>query len=166
MMDFRVGDPVVHWTYGIGEIVGMEERILEGRKTLYYVVKIQSFSIYVPVDGKAISRLRPPTTKREFSKLFNILSGSGESLSEDRFERKIQLHKELADGSAENLCHVIRNLTSFSQKKQLNDDDRSIMNRAWTSLVGEWGFSMAVPPTQVEADLRRLLKPVLENVIV
>jgi RNA polymerase-interacting CarD/CdnL/TRCF family regulator len=157
MMDFRVGDPVIHWTFGLGEIVGLEERDLTTEKMLYYMVRVQNLTVCVPADGRAMSRLRPPTSQGEFKKLFLILSGSGETLSDDRLERRTQLRKELADGKVETTCRVIRDLSFFAQKKSLNDDDKNILNRACSSLCGEWGYSLSVTPAQAEVELQRLL---------
>jgi RNA polymerase-interacting CarD/CdnL/TRCF family regulator len=157
-MNFNVGDRVVHWIYGLGEIVALEERVLTGQKMAYYVVKIQDMTVYVPADDKAKGRLRSPTSERGFKKLFEILSGPGESLSENRHERKSLLHTKLEDGKAETVCQVIRDLYSYEQKKQLNDDDKSILNRARRSLLTEWEFALSVPPAQAELELHRLLK--------
>jgi RNA polymerase-interacting CarD/CdnL/TRCF family regulator len=162
-MDFRVGDPVIHWTYGLGEIVGLEERALTSQKTLYYLVRVQNLTICVPADDKALGRLRSPTSKREFEKLFAILSGPGESLSDDRLERKNMLRKELADGKAETVCRVIRDISSLSQRKSLNDDDKNVLKRAWTSLCSEWVYSLSMPLSQVENELRGLLLHPVEN---
>jgi len=156
-MNFKIGDPIIHWAHGLGEIVGIEERILSGEKTLYYIVKIQSLSVFVPANGEVSNRLRVPTPKSDFEKLVKILSGSSESLMEDRFDRKTQLRKALADGKAETTCRVIRDLASFAKKKPLNDDDQNIMNRAWSSLCGEWGFALSMPRDQVEREIHGIL---------
>ena len=156
-MDFHVGDPIVHWAHGLGEIVGIEERMLSGEKTLYYVVKIQNLTVFVPADDEVFSRLRAPTPRSDFKKLVKILSGSGESLMEDRFDRKTQLRQALSDGKAETTCRVIRDLSSFAKKKSLNDDDQTIMNRAWSSLCGEWGFALSMPRDQVEREIHGML---------
>ena len=37
-MKFHEGDTVMHWTYGLGQILGVEERDLFGSKKLYYAV--------------------------------------------------------------------------------------------------------------------------------
>jgi len=97
-MDFRMGDPVIPWTYGLGKIVRLEERAFSGEKTLYYVVQIRDLTIWVPGDGKVMSRLRSPTPEGEFSKEFAILSGPGEFLPDDWLERKTLLVEELSDG--------------------------------------------------------------------
>ena len=33
-MNIQVGDTVMHWTYGLGQVIGMEERIISERKAL------------------------------------------------------------------------------------------------------------------------------------
>lgn len=157
-MDFRVGDPVVHWSHGIGEIIGLEERAMAGKNTLYYVVKIQEFTVWVPADDKVLSRLRVPTSERKFKKLFAILSGPGASLSDDRLVRKTQLHNGLADGKVETLCHVIRDLTSYALLKHLNENDKDVLQRARNLLVGEWEFSLSIPLVDAEIELGRLLR--------
>ncbi len=165
-MEFHVGDSVIHWVHGLGKIVGLEERALAGKKTLYYVVQIQDLTVCVPADKDAPSRLRFPTSEREFKKLFVILKGPGETLSDDRHERKTQLHQKLEDGRAEAVCQVIRDLFAYEQRKSLNDDDKHILKRAWDSLLGEWGYSFSMPAARAEVELRRLLKPASVDAVV
>jgi RNA polymerase-interacting CarD/CdnL/TRCF family regulator len=156
-MEFLMGDPVIHWTYGLGKIVRQEERTFSGEKKLYYVVQIRDLTVWVPADAKVMSRLRSPTPEREFSKLFAILSGLGESLSDDRLERKTHLVEEMKDGKAEAVCRVIRDLSFFQQRKPLNDNDKLILRQASDSLLGEWGFSLSIPLAQAQVELYRLL---------
>ncbi len=71
--------------------------------------------------------------------------------------RKSQLRKELADGKAELICQVIRDLTALAQRKSLNDDDKNILRRAEGLLCAEWSYAMSVPLAQAEGDLQQLL---------
>lgn len=164
IVDFLMGDPVIHWTYGLGKIVRQEERTFSGEKKLYYVVQIRDLTIWVPADGKVMSRLRPPTPENEFSKLFAILSGPGESLLDDRLERKTQLVEELKEGKAEAICRVIRDLSFYQQRKPLNDNDKLVLKQASDSLLGEWGFSLSIPLAQAQVELYRLLVKPSQNV--
>ncbi len=156
-MDFRVGDPVMHWTYGLGQVVGLEERVLSGHKALYYAVKVRDLTVWVPADGHLENRLRPPTPPTGFEPLFAILSGPGEPLPDDRQERKIRLVEQLKDGRAESLCRVVRDLSAYQQVRPLNDNDQNLMRRSRDALLDEWGFALSIPPLQAESDLRRLL---------
>jgi len=87
-MTFQVGDKVVHWSYGPGQIIQMDEKRISGRNDVYYVVQVRDLTLWVPVDGATQHSLRPPTSKREFRRLFEILRGPGERLSDDRLSAK------------------------------------------------------------------------------
>jgi RNA polymerase-interacting CarD/CdnL/TRCF family regulator len=157
-MDLHIGDSVMHWTYGLGQVVGLEERALSGQKVLYYAVKVHDMTVWVPADSDLEKRLRLPTPASGFEQLFAILSGSEEPLPDDRQERKIRLVEQLRDGRAESLCRVIRDLFAFRRGKSLNENDQILLKRAQSALLGEWGFSLSIPAMQAESDLYRLLK--------
>ncbi|MGE5251080.1 MAG: CarD family transcriptional regulator [Bacteroidota bacterium] len=157
-MKFQVGDTVMHWRHGLGQITGLEERDMLGKVQLCYVVKMRDLSIWVPVDELLEERLRRPTPAAAFKKLFGILSGPAESLPEERRERKSRLSTKLAAGTAAARCQVIRDLTTRADQKSLNEDDRSTLQWARTMLLAEWGYCLQVPPTQAEDELSRLLK--------
>ncbi len=156
-MGFKIGDPVMHWTYGFGRIEKLEERELSGKATLYYAVKSHDLTVWVPADDNLDSRLRPPTSAAGFEQLFEILTGSEQPLSEDRHERKIYLVEQLKDGRAESLCRVIRDLFAFQKRKSLNENDQHLLKRVQSVLLGEWEFSLSIPSTQAASDLHRLL---------
>lgn len=156
-MNFHEGDAVMHWTYGLGQIVRLEERDLSGSKTLYYAVQIRDLTVWVPADNKLGSRLRSPTSKSGFKQLLAILSSPGESLPEDRQERRTRLLELLRDGRTESLCRIISGLSAYRKIKPLNDSDQSIMKQSQSALLGEWGFVLSVTPAQAELELHRLL---------
>ncbi|NCP15587.1 hypothetical protein GW866_00885 [bacterium] len=156
-MNFHEGDPVMHWTYGFGKVIRLEERTLSGQNTLYYAVQIGDLTVWVPADGKLGSRLRPPTPQAGFKKLLAILSSPGEPLPDDRQDRKTRLLELLKDGRAESLCRVIRDLSAYRQVRPLNENDQALMRRAQNALLGEWGFALSVTPAQAELELNRLL---------
>src|SRR5512136_546932 len=114
-MNFQVGDPVMHWTYGFGHVVGIEERVISNQKILYYAIAVNNLTVWVPADDQLQIRLRPPSSKQEFKELFAILAGAGEPLPDDRQGRKILLVEKLKDGQAKSLCHVLRDLASYQQ---------------------------------------------------
>ena len=156
-MDFHVGDAVMHWTYGLGHVIGLEERAISGRKRVYYAIQVHDLTIWVPADNKLESRLRTPTSAEGFEALFSILAAPGEPLPQDRQERKLRLTELLKDGQAESLCRVIRDLAAYQLVKSLNDHDQMLMKRTRAALISEWGFALSIPPAQAEADLHHLL---------
>lgn len=160
-MNFHKGDTVMHWTYGIGQILNLEERAIEGSKTIYYVVQVRDMTVWVPADSKVKSRLRSPTPKLRFQRLLAILSSPSEPLPEDRLERKTRLLELLEDGRPESLCRVIRDLSAYQkqQVRPMNDNDQMILKQSRNTLLGEWGFVLAITHAQAEHELYRLLTP-------
>ena len=158
-MNFYKGDMVMHWTHGMGQIVNLEERALAGVKTIYYVVQVKDMTVWVPADSKAGSRLRPPTRKDKFEQLLAILSTPGETLPEDRLERKTRLLELLQDGRPESLCQAVRDLYAYQKQlgKPMNDNDQMILKQSRNLLLGEWGFVLSITPAQAEHELHRLL---------
>jgi RNA polymerase-interacting CarD/CdnL/TRCF family regulator len=159
-MDFHEGDTVMHWIYGLGRIVRLEERNLSGENVLYYAVQIEDMTVWVPADDKLESRLRIPTLKAKFMHLLTILSGPSETLPIDRQERKLLLLEWLKNGRAESLCRVIRSLSTYQNIRPLNGSDQALLKRSQNALLGEWGFAFSVTPLQAEIELNRLLTSV------
>ena len=157
-MDFQIGDRVVHWSYGPGEIIQVDEKELSGRKSLYYVVQIKDLTLWVPVDAADTASLRYPTPASDFDTLFAIMSSPGEPLSENRLERKARLCEMMRDGKLESICRVIRDLAYFNRTKKLSESDQSILERAQSFLLNEWEISLSVSYIQAERDLKHLLQ--------
>jgi RNA polymerase-interacting CarD/CdnL/TRCF family regulator len=158
-MDFHIGDSVMHWTYGLGQITRLEERTVSGQNILYFAVQIRDMTVWVPADDKLDSRIRPPTQGTKFKRMLAILSSPGEPLPQDRQERRLRILDFLKDGRAESICRVIRDLTSFRQNNSLNDNDQAVLKRLQTALLSEWGYALSVTPAQAEMEMRRLLTP-------
>ncbi len=119
-MSFQVGDTVVHWSYGPGVILCIDEKSLSGQAKTYYEVQVRDLVLYVPVEDAERRRLRPPTSNDDYAKLFKILRGPCHQLPDDRFERKAYLAELLHDGSLESVCQAIRDLERvwLSEKAQ------------------------------------------------
>jgi CarD family transcriptional regulator len=157
-MPFQVGDQVVHWSYGPGKIIQLDEKRILGRSDLYYVVQVRDLTLWVPVEGADRLRLRPPTPKRDFKRLFDILRGPAEQLSEDRLERKTQLSGQLRDGTLKSICRTIRDLSSYSYRKKLNEYDSALLERARKLLLDEWEMSFSIPAKDAQHELDLLLE--------
>jgi RNA polymerase-interacting CarD/CdnL/TRCF family regulator len=156
-MQFHVGEKVVHWAYGPGEIVRLDEKELSGLTAEYYVVQIKDLTLWVPVGETDNPSLRCVTPAEQFEELVEILTGPPEPLSEDRLERKMQLSEAMRDRTVESICRVIRDLSFLSQARKLNENDNAVLERAQDLLINEWAISFSIPLVQAERTLRSLL---------
>jgi RNA polymerase-interacting CarD/CdnL/TRCF family regulator len=156
-MEFRVGDPVVHWMYGLGQVVRLEKKDVSGTISLYYAVQVRGLTVWVPADDKVGHRLRMPLSESAFKKLIAILSRPSEPLPDDSRERRLHIQELLKDGRAETLCRAIRDLAAAQRGKTMNEYDQSLMRRMQTVLLGEWGLVLSISPENAALELNRLL---------
>jgi RNA polymerase-interacting CarD/CdnL/TRCF family regulator len=157
MMDYHVGDKVIHWYYGLGEIVQMDEKFIHERQMLCYVVRTRDLTIWVTADEPGKSSIRRPTPGSDFENLFAILRSPGRPLPVDRFERKTYLIERMKDGKLASICSVIRDLAFYRREKKLNDYDKSTLERAQSFLLTEWMYSLSVSQVQANSELMQLL---------
>jgi len=156
-MKFSVGDKVVHWAHGPGEVIQVEEKSLSGQAVWYYAVKVKDLVIWVPVSGSESPGLRPPTPADEFSHLYSILSGPAEPVLDDRLQRKTQISERLRDGRLESICRVIRDLSNYGHQKKLSESDALLLERARRFLLEEGRLSLSTPPERAQKELEKLL---------
>lgn len=154
---FQVGDQVIHWMYGHGEVIQLDEKVISEHTDKYYVVRIRDLTLWVPIEQEGEPCLRPPTPARDFKKLFRILTSPGEPLSADRHMRKLQLTELLKDRSLLSVCRVIRDLECYKRANRINESDNAILDHARNFLLSEWSVALAIPVQQAEGELRSLL---------
>ena len=156
-MGFKIGDKVIHWTYGLGEIVRIEEKPINDNLTNCYVFQTSDMTIWIPIDEVQQHSLRQPTKPDEFVRLYDILGSPGEKLDEDRVMRKNQLMTQLKDGQLASICKVVRDLTYYKRSSKLNDQERYLLERAEKSLLTEWTYSLGWPMSQAHQAMTSML---------
>ena len=156
-MGFCVGDKVFHCTFRLGEVTQIEDKVINGHLTSCYVIQLEDMTIWVPLDDTRQSSLRGPTPPDEFIKTLPILSSPNEILLEDRVLRKKQLTDQLKDGHLESICRVLRDMTYYSRNSKLNDQEKSILERAVRSLLTEWTFTLGTSQIQAHQAMERML---------
>ncbi len=156
-MGFQIGDKVIHSTFGLGEIVQIEEKMIHGNLTNCYVFRINEMSTWIPINSQDQHTLRVPTPPDEFGRVSAILASPGETLLEDRAQRKDQLLARIRDGQLSSICQVVRDLTYFKRSKKLNEQENSLLERATNSLLTEWTYSKGITLPQARKALENLL---------
>src|SRR5512136_1348514 len=75
-MPFKAGDFIVHPTYGVGNIVRLEEKCLvEDQPRWYYVLAVDKSTVWVPVDANNAAGLRAITPKKDLDRYRVVLKG-------------------------------------------------------------------------------------------
>ena len=71
--EFNVGDKVVYPSYGLGEILKIESKIIYGIETKMYVISFNAGKVVLSVPVQKSHMLRFPISKNEVPKIYDIL---------------------------------------------------------------------------------------------
>lgn len=158
-MDFRTGDEVVHPNYGVGNIMRVEERQLaEAETRLYYVLAFGKTTVWLPVDTGAASTLRLVTAPCDLDHYRTLLKSRPVELNSDYKKRRLDINEQLAHGSFQVICEIVRDLTALSWRRTLTGIDASLLSKVRTNLWEEWAASTGQPLPEAIQEVTTLLQ--------
>lgn len=155
---YKIGDTIVHWTYGLGTVVAIDQKDIAGVTEQYYVVEVDLLKLWVPLEEANAGSIRFPTESIQFKALFDILRMPGERLPDHQYKRKNELRERMQKRTLGGLCHVIRDLTDRSRQHTLNQNDSSVLFRAEEHLLDEWVLSLGAERSNALCELEVLLQ--------
>ncbi|HSD82514.1 MAG TPA: CarD family transcriptional regulator [Anaerolineae bacterium] len=158
-MGFISGDDVVHPDYGVGNIVRLEERQLAEIETRqYYVLAFGKTTVWLPVHAGAASPLRRVTPPRDLEQYRTLLKSRPAALDRDYKKRRLDLTEQLAHGSFQVVCEIVRDLTALGWNKPMNELDSSMLKKVRANLWQEWAASTGRPLPEAITEVTALLQ--------
>jgi RNA polymerase-interacting CarD/CdnL/TRCF family regulator len=157
-MNYQIGDQVVHWNYGPGTIIGIDEKVLGNKASKYYVVEVERMTLWVPVGEAGEKSIRPPTSSAEFKKLLKLLHGPCKQLPDQQSQRQNELSERMKKRTLAEICCIIRDLVARSRKQRLNRNDAETLRRAEEFLLNEWELALRMPRETAQQEMNSLLQ--------
>ena len=79
---FKVGDKIVYPMHGVGEIEGIEKKVVLGKRNEYYMITIISngMKVMIPVNNAKEIGIRSIIPKKDIKKVMAILATEAESV--------------------------------------------------------------------------------------
>jgi CarD family transcriptional regulator len=158
-MEFDAGDYVVHPSYGVGNIVRLEEkRLAETELRLYYVLAVENSTVWVPVQSTGATGLRRVTPRQDLDQYRRVLKSKPTVLDRDHHKRRAEITERLKRGSFLTVCETTRDLTAHGWRKPLNDVDASLLQKVRDNLCREWAASAGVTVADAAREVDELLQ--------
>jgi CarD family transcriptional regulator len=137
---FKKGDKVVYPAHGIGVIDDVEQKMVVGKKRLFYVIKIleNGVTVMTPVDNVDKVGLRGLSDKKEISRALKTLRKEVElSLNENWNRRQKGYFNKIKTGSLFEVAEVYRDLYLLQLEKELSFGERKMLDNARFLIVSE-----------------------------
>jgi CarD family transcriptional regulator len=149
---FKVDQHVVYPLQGVGRISEIQERVLKGKKTLYYVIylELSDMTVMIPTDKTDERGIRAIVPPEEAMKALELICEDYEPVTADwkmRYQMNLDL---LRSGSIDNIATVVRALYHRSKVKELPIQERKLYDDAMKILVDEITCSLGKKKSEVE----------------
>jgi RNA polymerase-interacting CarD/CdnL/TRCF family regulator len=149
---------IVHPTYGIGKVVGIEDLQYQGNESRpFYKISLDNGVIWVQVDDAGEARLRPLTPSNELETYRQILTSPPNPLSDDRYKRFSECNARLKNPSFRVWCELVRDLTAHGMTKRLNEYDSSTLRKVSEIVAREWALSAGIPFMDAAKEIKNIL---------
>jgi CarD family transcriptional regulator len=156
---FKIGDKAVYPAHGVGEVMGIQDMDVSGRKQAFYVLRIldNGMKIMIPTESVGNCGLREIIRREEVKKVFNILKEKTISVNSQTWNRRYREYMEkIKSGSLYEIAEVLRDLYLLKFDKDLSFGERKMLDTARTLLIKEISLAMDAEESDVEKKLNKI----------
>jgi RNA polymerase-interacting CarD/CdnL/TRCF family regulator len=135
---YSVNDWIVHSSYGVGQVKGVEVKPLGGEPTKCFKVKTRECTYWFPTTDSDNPRIRPIESEAIIKKVIRNLRRKASELTTDRKHWKKQIDSAYANGDLLSISKLIRDLSAQSVLRKLNQTEEKAFQNLKDRLTREW----------------------------
>jgi CarD family transcriptional regulator len=167
---FRIGDRVIHPSYGVGTVIEIEERHTLGNSKRYYSIELlgqPETIVMVPVGAEERVGLRHPVPAARLGQVWHVLQGDPNELPSNHDKRCELVLEKLHGGDVLKIAEVVRDLAWWrEEKRRLTIRGKRLYDRGMALLAGEVasarGGDLQAAEHQISRALDKSLHPAIQ----
>ena len=165
---FQVGDLAVYPAHGVGEIIAIESRVINGEKHDFYIMKVveNGMTIMIPTNNVESVGLRDVIPKKEIPKVYAVMQSKKEANTDNQtWNRRYREYMDkIKTGSLYDVAEVFRDLFLLKLTKDLSFGERKLYDTAQILLVKELSTAKKTDEKSVLNEIESLFgSPKTEN---
>ena len=150
---FQVNDVIIYGVQGVCRIIGTEEKLLNGKKKIYFILKPvsdQGATIFAPTDNEhVLKKMRRLLTREEIHKLIDSMPKEDAIWEENENARKELYKGILAKGDHMELTKMIKAIYAHKKEreaegKRLHMSDERFFKDAEQILYNEFQYVLDI----------------------
>lgn len=138
VLKFKIGDWIVHASYGVGKIIDIVDKDMDGHQETFFRVSTDDIEYWLPVKKANAEHITPIRSAKEFNQAIRIISKPPKPMVEPRNQYKRLIYERWLDGSLPARAALIRDLNGRNAIKRLSYDEKETCNKAENSFIEEW----------------------------
>jgi len=155
---YSLGDKVVHRNYGIGRIIGIESKPLNGIEVECFKVKTGNGMYWFPTGSSDNPRIHPIATGEILLKATEILKSAPQGVNDDIFQWKERIDRVQDIGDFLAISNLVRDLSVLKKVKKLTRTQDQALNNLRERLLKEWAASLDVDKESIQPKLEACLR--------
>jgi len=159
---FKVGDKVIHGSYGLCEIAAIEIQDTYYGKQDCYIIYMNKTKIMIPISHSEM--LRCPIKKEEVAKVLEVLSDTESLPGELPYKERIKVYTEkLISNDILKIAGVLRNLAFLDTVDKLKGPEKNLFERINKILSDEISFVQNISKQEAQRLIHSCLKKIRES---
>lgn len=155
MLEFSIGDEIMHPRHGAGLVTDMITQELVEGFTDYYVISIpeKRLKMHIPVGRADEVGIRPVMREKKLDAVLEALRNVPRRLPDDHKKRQAELRKKLQIGRPMEIAEVVRDLSWHDYFERLTKTDTDLLNRGREFLAAEMALVTDVDPLEAKQQI-------------
>jgi RNA polymerase-interacting CarD/CdnL/TRCF family regulator len=154
---YAKGDWIVHARYGVGQVEGMEKKLLEGERILFYKVKTVNGAYWLSVMRSDVEYNRPIASEYKTRQALTRMRKAPKPLPENHTKRNKAISEAVRDTSLSPKARMIRDLHGKQVESRLNLTEEDALLKLKEQFVNEWSVVANTERTVLEEKLEKAL---------
>jgi len=161
---FKVGTKAVYPAHGVVLVKSVESKEICGTIRNFYILQVvdSDVTVMVPTDNAEIVGLRPVITRRQITKIYDILktkirNSNHQNGSQSWNKRYREYSDKLKSGDIFEVAVVLRDINHLQRDKDLSFGEKRIMDSARTLLIKEISIAKNLGEDSVTKEIEKLL---------
>lgn len=158
VLRFKIGDWIVHTSYGVGKVVDIVDKDMDGKQETFFKVSTKDIEYWLPIDKADADHIYTVRSEKDFDNALKILSEAPNPIMESHNQFKRLISERWLDGSLSSRAALIRDLHGRHCVKSLSYDEKETYEKAEHNFIAEW---LIVNPSLSHADAKKKLTEAL-----
>ena len=157
---FAIGQKAVYPSRGLAEVVGIEQKEIQGRVHSFYVLSLEANGprILVPVDKAEQVGLRPVADDDDVTEVLQILRERAIRFERHTWNRRYRgFMEKIKSGSLFEVAEVFRDLHRLKSEKSLSFGERRMLDTARGLVVRELAAARHKDEAVINQELEKAL---------
>ena len=160
---YSKGDWIVHAHHGVGQVKGIERKILDGENKFFFRVKTFDGEYWLSVVKTDVEYIRPLTSEHQIKRAMTMIRKPPEELPKDHNQRTKVIVEALKDPSIIGKACMIRDLNGKQRESRLNFTEEDAFLKMKKQFLNEWSVVQDVDRKVLEEKLEKALEISLEK---